>query len=288
MQSPQIIDSPIRHWKAQLNLQLTALDGRTRLTGNRHQGPLRVQRPFHPEANGCCHIYLLHPPGGLVSGDDVGIDVETGPAAHGLLTTPSSGKVYRGAPTGEWQHQTTRLRLGAGAQLEWLPQDTIVFDGARVALDLQVDLQADSRFIGWEMVCLGRPAGGFPFRSGSVVQTLRIMRDGHPLLIERMPLEGGADAMTAPWGLDDHGVFTTLIAQLDHLGEADRDQLLRDTRAELEPLPRAGATITRELLLVRALASDAQQVRTTLQTLWVRMRPAVIGAAPCPPRIWTT
>lgn|SRR5690554_1301073 len=89
-----------RHWAASLTLGFCArADGDvsiTRMTTARHYGPLRVQRPFYPEGrDGCCHVYLLHPPGGVASGDSLNIDVNVGEGAHTLLTTPAANKLYR-------------------------------------------------------------------------------------------------------------------------------------------------------------------------------------------------
>ncbi len=95
--------------------------GRTRLVERTHTGPLVVQRPFHPEGDPC-HVYLVHPPGGVVGGDELRIDVQVDAGAHALITTPAATKFYR--CDGRVSSQTQELRA-AGATLEWLPQENI-------------------------------------------------------------------------------------------------------------------------------------------------------------------
>ncbi|HMV40203.1 MAG TPA: urease accessory protein UreD, partial [Plasticicumulans sp.] len=111
-------------WQARLELGFAPVAARTALVHSAHRGPLRVQRPFHPEADGSCHVYLLHPPGGVVGGDGLALDVQLAPGARALLTTPSASRFYRSAGARALQRQL--LRVGAGARLDWLPQETIV------------------------------------------------------------------------------------------------------------------------------------------------------------------
>src|SRR4051812_17267113 len=116
-------------WEAHLELDFQHLAGRTRLVHRRHVGPLHVQRPFHPEPTpgGAAHVYLLHPPGGLVGGDSLAIRARARKGAQVLLTTPAATKFYR--TSGELAVQSVTLEVGEDAAVEWLPQETIVFGG---------------------------------------------------------------------------------------------------------------------------------------------------------------
>src|SRR4051812_15146446 len=167
-------------WVAELDFGVVSRDAMSVLERRAHFGPVQVQRAFFPEGRGCCHIYVLHPPGGLVSGDTLSVRGEVGRGAHALVTTPAAGKVYR---SGDGRHalQRQRFTVAADASLEWLPQETIVFDRARVELDTRVDLAGNATFMGWEILCLGRSVGGEPFRSGRCRQRLELWRDGRPL-----------------------------------------------------------------------------------------------------------
>ncbi len=159
-------DAPLqRGWRAELSLCCEQRGGRTVLARKRQFGPLTLQRPFYPEGS-VCHLYLLHPPGGVVGGDSLAVDIDLGPGARALVTTPGATKFYRSA--GADALVTQRLSVAAGAGLEWFPQEAILFPGARVRSRTEVALQADASFIGWELLSLGRPVIGERFDSGAL------------------------------------------------------------------------------------------------------------------------
>ncbi|STW72008.1 urease accessory protein UreD [Klebsiella michiganensis] len=118
-------------WQASLDLQFQFLGGKTTLASRRHVGPLTVQRPFYPEEE-TCHLYLLHPPGGIVGGDELTISATMDPGCHTLITMPGASKFYRSSGAQARLQQT--LTLAENSTLEWLPQDAIFFPGANAAL----------------------------------------------------------------------------------------------------------------------------------------------------------
>jgi urease accessory protein len=145
-------------WHAQLRLELERRDGRTILARSTHEGPLRVQRPFYPEGkDGPCHIYVLHPPGGVVSGDRLLVDVRAGEGSEVLLTTPGATKLYR-ARGDDDATLVQRFTVAEGARVEWLPPETIAYDGTVARVSTEVELAETSSYVGWEILCLGRPA----------------------------------------------------------------------------------------------------------------------------------
>ena len=151
-------------WHAALDLEFAAQGVRTVLARRSHIGPLVVQRPFYPEG-GVCHVYLVHPPGGVVGGDTARAARHScAMAAHALITTPAATKFYRSEGS-RCATDAGHLALDA-ATLEWLPQETILFPDAYANIATRVRLSERSRFIGWEIVCYGRPASGLPFRAG--------------------------------------------------------------------------------------------------------------------------
>lgn len=211
-----------RRWSARMELNFTVRQGRTTLAKMQFSGPLRVQRPFYPEsapvaapggaqASQPCHCCLLHPPGGLVSGDDLSLYVRLEQGAHALLTAPSASKFYAADAHNVAQRQTNDLRV-AGGLLEWLPRETIVYDGARAEMRTSVELDTASACIGWEMICLGRPAAGETFTTGSMRQSLCVSRGGVPLLHELLRLEGGDALQMGACGLGGQAVAATLFA----------------------------------------------------------------------------
>jgi urease accessory protein UreH len=155
-------------------------------------------------------VYVLHPPGGVVSGDQLRIRGSVEAGAHALITTPAANKLYRARDDRRASVHST-LQVGRGAVLEWLPQETIAFSGARAELSLRVDLEPEARFLGWEIVCLGRPAAGERFTSGALALTLELSRAGKPEYLERGSYEAGAPLLQAPWGLAGQPVVGTML-----------------------------------------------------------------------------
>lgn len=279
----------VTEWHAALGLGFERRGPRTVLAARRHRGPLAVQRPFYPEG-APCHVYLLHPPGGIVGGDQLCIDAHVGPDAHALLTTPASGKFYRSRDRLATQHN--RLTLAAGATLEWLPQDTILFDGCRAQTSTRVEMETGARFIGWEILTLGRPAAGERFETGSSMQDLELWREGAPVMIERTRLEGGAQVLEAPWGLQGKPVMGTFIAS--PVGDNVWAEVSAIINAPDSSRPagnhgvRMGVSRVDGTLVCRALGHSAVHVREQFQRLWGILRRAVLERAACPPRVWST
>ena len=172
-------------WQATLDLQFQFLGGKTTLASRRHVGPLTVQRPFYPEAE-TCHLYLLHPPGGIVGGDELTISATIDADCHTLITMPGASKFYRSSGAQARLQQT--LTLAENSTLEWLPQDAIFFPGANAALSTAFHLAASSTLLAWDLLCLGRPVIGEAFSHGALANRLEVWVDGSPLLIERLSL----------------------------------------------------------------------------------------------------
>jgi len=147
------LDEPLATtgWKAELALGFERRGAKSVLAARRHDGPLALQKPLYPEGEGVCHAIVLHPPGGIAGGDELEIAARVGEGAHALLTTPGAGKWYRSA--GAWARQSLGFEVARGACLEWLPQETIVFDGALAGMRSEVRLE------GARAGCCGTSAG---------------------------------------------------------------------------------------------------------------------------------
>lgn len=267
-------------WYARLQLEVAARDGRSRVVGKRQLGPLTFQRPFYPEG-APCHLYLLHPPGGVVGGDRLEIEVRVQGGAHALVTTPGAAKLYRSAGPRACQRQS--LRVAAGGVLEWFPHASILFPGAVCGLHTGVELVGDARFIGWEIQCLGRPAAGERFRSGRADIALRVTRDARPLLMDRLRL-AGESALDGGASLRGLPVCATLIACRADAGALATAQ----SRLGGGVGHPAGVTLIDDLLVVRALAPLVEPVARLFVDLWSDLRPRLIGLEASPPRIWST
>lgn len=281
-----------RGWRARLELGFETSAGRTVLRHRHHVGPLTVQRGFHPEG-GPCHTYLLHPPGGVVGGDTLELEVSVAGGAHALVTTPAAGKFYRSA--GAWATQQQRFRVAAGGVLEWLPALNIVHGGARVKLRSRFELDEGARLLAWDHVGLGRPGSGDAFVEGVVDSQLEVSHKGDPLLSERMRLDAASAMRRSAWGLQGFGYLATLLAW-----PADRQ--VRDAlRAAFSDVPglRFACTLLpagshrdsmddRGLLVCRWLTGTGEFLWDMMVRAWSLLRPLILQREPCVPRIWST
>ncbi len=266
-------------WHAELELGYARFGDCTRPVTRRHLGPLRVQKHLYAEGPQVCQHIIVHPPGGIAGGDRLAISARVETDAWAQLTSPGAAKWYRA--TGP-AYQTLDLKVAAGATLEWLPQETIVFSAAQAELSTRIDLEGDARLFYWDMVALGRPASGERFDRGHFQSQLDIRRDGQLLWHERQRIQGGDGLLDSPIGLDGQPVFATLLVS----GEIDSELLERcrsvptRVRGDLTQLP--------GLLVARCLAGEALHARAWLIELWRLLRPALLGREAVPPRIWNT
>ncbi len=266
-------------WQAAIELGFEARAGRTLLTHRARFGPLAVQRPFYPEGD-LCHVYLLHPPGGVAGGDRLSIRAEAAAGAAALITTPGAGKFYRSA--GPLAEQNVHLSVAEGASLEWLPQENILYPGADLRMQTRIELAPGARFFGWETHCLGLPANSERFDTGHADIGCRIERDGRPLLIERLSIGGERD-LAGPAGLRGQPVVGTLYATCED------EALLQTCRNRLQEMALdAGATLLDGLLVARLLAASTAAARACFVDLWRQLRPGVLGREAVEPRIWQT
>lgn len=273
-----------RSWQARLALDFALRGETTRIVGNTHFGPLRVLKPFYPEPT-CCHTYLIHPPGGLVLGDELRIEAKVQSGAHALITTPSAGKVYGVDNALEEQQQTVELSVEDRACLEWLPQETIVFSGANTQLHTEANLTTGAKLALWDVVCFGRPASQLAFDSGHCLQSIRITRNGIPLLIERNVIDGGSALQKSEWGLGGANSMGTFVLTLATTRE--QRQALMDTLQQRFD-GRWGITQKGELCIARYLGNSASECRLGFEYLWQGLREELIGKKAVSPRIWAT
>jgi urease accessory protein len=271
-------------WQARLALDFQRRDAATILARREHFGPLRVQKALYPEGEGVCHAIVLHPPSGIAGGDDLTIAVKVDAGAHALLTTPGAGKWYRSA--GPWAKQRLDFAVGADAVLEWLPQESIVFDAARADMQSRIELDAAARFIGMDILCLGRRASGEAFAHGALQLDTRVQRGGKPIWLERGRLDGGCGLQASAAGLAGFSVSGTLLVAAPRIEPG----LLAACRAVplLESGAQCGITLLPDLLVARYLGHASEAARHWFFALWQLLRPALIGRDAQMPRIWNT
>jgi len=278
--------SPPDGWLGRLSLELERAPHGTRLRRSVHEGPLRIQRVLSPEGPSCPHIYLLHPPGGVVGGDRLETSVELLPGAEVLLTTPAAQKLYRSR--GARADVSNLLRVHRGASLEWLPSETLAFSSAQARLVTRVELQPEASFLGWDIVCYGMPARAEPFTAGRVSSRFEIFREAAPLSIESLDLIAGQGLLDAPYALRGQPVVASLYA-VPGRGEVD-EALVERVREAVAGAARGFCSVSSltDALVVRALGPNVEGVRASLIAAWRELRPLILGRAPVNPRIWST
>ncbi len=270
-------------WPARLALRLARRGEGTVLVDRRHHGPLRVQRPFYPEGKEVCHVYVLHPPGGFVSGDDLEMHIQVDPEAWGLITTPGAGKFYRhggGLPAS----QTQLLAVAAGGTLEWLPQESIFYNGAHARMLTRVEVAEGANFIGWDITCLGRPASDEALIRCQIRQRFELWRENTPLWVERSRYSDHCAVVDAKWGLEGQCVVGTLVCT------NRQRRVVDDIRREVSAAGAALFSVTQldEVLVCRYLGTQAREARACLGEAWRLLRRAVLGREAMAPRIWMT
>jgi urease accessory protein len=273
-------------WRGSLALDYRAVGTRT-VVHDRHDGPLRVLKSLHPEGD-VCHSVLVHPPGGMVGGDHLAIDVRLEPGSHALVTTPGATRFYRssGAPA----EQSVAIEAAAGSRLEWLPLETIAYSGCEATNRVRCSLAPGAETIGWDVTALGLPASDLPFVAGRFTQ--RVELPGRWL--DRATIRADdTRLLESPLGWNGRRVLATMwFAAGGAIAEPRRDALLAAARAAAaeHALARsAGATSPQDgVVVVRALAVRVEPAMDLLVRIWRAWRPIAWGLEACAPRVWST
>ncbi|MGH8010814.1 MAG: urease accessory protein UreD, partial [Candidatus Binatia bacterium] len=246
-------------------------------------GPLAVQQPFYPEKDGRAHVYLLHPPGGVAGEDVLDISCFLGRGARAVLTTPGATKFYR-SERGR-SSQTTRIEVGEGGICEYLPQETIVFDGAKASISTQVSLSRDAIYLGWDIISLGRPACQESFDKGEVRQRVEILRDGKPIWFEQFRLYGADPAMNAAFAFCAKPIVATMV----YAGPADESALhaIREAVGDAARNLFSASRLER-VIVCRYLGGRMSEAKTLFRKAWEVLRETGLGKPAAAPRIWAT
>jgi len=284
-------------WLAHLLLEFSNTSVGTQLTRTQRKGPLSVQKAFYPEGRDCAHIYLLHPPAGIVSGDELRISVAVNTEAHLLFTTPGAGRFYRARTNldiGESkQVQITKLALEAKAICENFPQETIVYEGADGFNSVDIELTSSSIYLGWDITCLGLPDSGEPFKEGKFCQLNRLYCDDKLIYHDRIALSSSNNLLTHPAGLANKSVFATFLAYAPErlVAASQRSDLVNQLReVVLTQAMEKNISITDidGLLVIRYLGAHAHECKRIFINLWEVLRPLLVDKKALQPRIWHT
>lgn len=257
--------------------------GRTQIELNHARAPLKFQRPFYPEGSQVCHGVMLHTAGGMVGGDRLSFTIQLEPKAQALLTTAAASKIYRSA--GATVDQSTHITVGTGGCLEWLPQETIVFNGAQLRQQTRIDLAENAIWIGWEITRLGRSARGERFQTGQWRSHTEVWRGSQPLWIDRQYVEGGGEMLDSSHGLSGYPVIGS-FAMIGRPVDSNLMERLRQLWLEQSASGEAGTTRLPQGLLCRYRGSSSVEARRWFVTVWDQVRLILLNRAPCHPRVW--
>ncbi len=292
MGAPELSTPLVSGWAARLTLRCEFAHGASRITHRAHHGPLRLLKPLHPEGPALCHAVIVHPPGGVVGGDTLALDISVAPRAHLVVTTPGAQKWYRS--DGREAAADTSLRVEDGAALEWLPQETIVFDAARARQTLTIAVAAGGRFFGWEALSLGRAARAERFTRGLFRQRIEIVRDGAPLWRETLDLTDEDPLLASPLGFAGRTHSATAWALWPARDAAETEALLvavrtaLDTRGTEGGLVWGAASPEPGLIVVKMLADSIEAAQGLLITVRDTLRAPIFHHPAQPLRLWST
>jgi urease accessory protein len=284
-------------WLASLALEFSLTPNGSQLTRTKRNGPLSVQKAFYPEGRDCAHIYLLHPPAGIVSGDELRIDIQVNEQAHSLITTPGANRFYRAREDltigDSKQVQHCEVNLKQAAKCENFPLETIVYEGADGFNTVDVHLTNESSYLGWDITCLGLPSSGQLFKHGSYTQLNRVYCEGTLMYHDRIAIKPNNHIHQHVAGLNNHSVFATFMAYAakGQVTDADNKMLveqLRDCMIAADSKHKVSISQIRQLLIIRYLGDSAEECKALFIILWQKIRPLYLNKAANVPRVWHT
>lgn len=271
---------PKHSWVAKLELNFSKSRTRTFLSKRKHIGPLTIQRPFYPEDD-VCHLYLLHPPGGVVGGDKLFIDVKTDINSKALITAPGATKIYRSGDN-SCSIINQNFIISEDSSLEWLPMETIIFPGAKSKIFTKFSLTGNAQVAAWEIQCLGRPAINESFDSGSLKFNFELWKDGIPVILDKMKVN--QFELNSVVGLREYPIFATFL--ISNVNESTL-ALIRD---ELVSSKEYIVAVTRieGVAIIRCLGNKVHLIQNLFRKIWHKTRAIVFAREAVAPRIWAT
>jgi urease accessory protein len=286
---PRDTPSPLRHQRAHGRAELGFVarpGGGTVLRHLYQSAPCRVLFPT-PEPGEAPQAALINVAGGLAGGDSLEIAVTLAPGTTASLTTPAAEKLYRSL--GEDSRITVELSLAEGATLEWLPQETILFEGSRLRRALRADMAPNARLLAAEMLVFGRAARGETLTRGLLHDRWRLHREGRLVWADALELSGEVSArLNDPFGFGGAGAMASLLLAASPTEATTARQLLRDLAGEAPGAVTMAATLPRPGLLLARWLGAASPLRAAVAQAIPALRSAILGLPPCLPRLWTT
>jgi urease accessory protein len=273
-------------WRADLKLDYTLESQRT-VARYLHQGPLRILQSLYPEGDQICHNVLVHPPGGLVGGDTLDIQVNVAEGAHALVSTPGATRFYKSG--GQAALQQVTATLAPGARLEWLPLEAIAYNDCEATNRAIFNLAPSSELMAWDVTALGLPSSDMAFTKGHFQQHLEIPG----VWLERGNLRGDDTRwLNSPLGLAGQKCLASLVFASGNNIEPQRAaQALEAAREVLEAHPlrlQAGVTCAHpQVIVLRVMSPLVEPSMNLLKKVWAVWRHTLWALPSTPPRIWS-
>jgi urease accessory protein len=273
-------------WRAELKIQYTSESQRT-VARYEHQGPLKVLKSLYPEGDQICHNVLIHPPGGLVGGDTLDIQVTVASGAHGLVSTPGATRFYKSG--GHPALQQVVAHVADQARLEWLPLEAIAYNDCQATNRAVFHLAHSAELITWDVTALGLPSSEQAFMQGHFQQHLEIPG----VWLERGNIQGNDTRwLNSPLGLAGQKCFASLVFASGSAISTDRaEKALEAARLILESHPlklQAGITCAHpQVIVLRVMSPLVEPSMDLLKHVWAAWRHTLWQLPSEQPRIWS-
>jgi urease accessory protein len=273
-------------WRADLKLDYTLESQRT-VVRYLHQGPLRILQSLYPEGDQICHNVLVHPPGGLVGGDTLDIQVTVGEGAHGLISTPSATRFYKSG--GKPALQQVTATLAPHTRLEWLPLEAIAYNDCEATNRAIFNLASTAELITWDVTALGLPSSDMAFTQGHFQQHIEITG----VWLERGNLRGEDTRwLNSPLGMAGQKCLASLVFASGSPIQTQRaTQALEAARGVIESHPlrlQAGITFAHpQVIVLRVMSPLVEPSMDLLKKVWAVWRHTLWALPSTPPRIWS-
>ena len=273
-------------WRAELKLDYTRESQRS-VARYLHQGPLRILQSLYPEGDQICHNVLVHPPGGLVGGDILDIQITVAEGAHGLISTPSATRFYKSG--GQAALQQVVATLDPGARLEWLPLEAIAYNDCEATNRAVFNLAPSAELITWDVTALGLPSSNMAFTQGHFQQHIEISG----VWLERGNIRGDDTRwLNSPLGLaGDKCIASLVFASGSNIAAHRATQALEAARDVIEAHPlrlQAGITCAHpQVIVLRVMSPLVEPTMDLLKKVWAVWRHTLWNLPSTPPRVWS-
>lgn len=281
-------------WLASIKLEFRKDNDKTLMIRNLHYGPLVVQKPFYPEI--ACHIYLLHPPGGVASCDHLSVEAKANEHSQVLITTPGATKFYKGDNNYSLFEQN--FYVENDASLEYLPAQNIFYKGTHTKVKTTFYLKDNSRFAFRDVSKCGMKDEERPFENSSLFNTVTIVENGKEKLIETSFIDGQDDleALSGNYGCVYTGTYITnkvceeTLDKIRAILDSYKDNRSFEHPQRYDPNFRfyAAAGVVDNYTVVRFLSSQNEGIEKAIVDIWKLTRLETVGLKPWLPRIWST